>query len=67
MSEVTRLADWLEHRQNVMLADRCAADLLRKQDTVLKQALDALQWEHGGEPLPTLTAAAIAAIKEVLK
>ena len=29
---------------------------------LLKQALEALIWEHGGEPLPTLTVAAIDAI-----
>lgn len=33
---------------------------------LLQQALEALEWEHGGEPLPTLTIAAIEAIRAEL-
>ena len=36
------------------------------KDTALKLALEALQWNWGGEPLPTLELQAINAIKEAL-
>ena len=36
------------------------------KDEALKLALEALQWNWGGEPLPTLELQAINAIKEVL-
>lgn len=36
------------------------------KDEALKLALEALQWNWGGEPLPTLELKAINAIKEAL-
>ena len=49
---------------------RCViADLMRQcqeSDALLRQALDAMQWEVGGEPLPTLMMESIAAIKQHL-
>ena len=44
------------------------AELLRiaELENACRQALEALEWSWGGEPLPTLEIAAIAELKRVL-
>lgn len=37
-----------------------------QSDVLLRRALEAMQWEVGGEPLPTLMMASVAAIKQHL-
>lgn len=48
-------------------ARNAAHDEIDKLQAAARLALDALTWVHGGEPLPTLEAEAIAALKEALK
>jgi len=43
-----------------------ASERLNDFEKVCKQALEALQWNWGGEPLPTLELAAIEELKRVL-
>ena len=73
-SEVARQAAEIERLKSTPPAKRedlhCViADLMRQcqeSDTLLRQALEAMQWEVGGEPLPTLMMDSIAAIKQHL-
>ena len=64
---ILQAADKLEQDHQALSNDiNDYQNTIAKQRKVLEQALEALQWEHGGEPLPTLTVAAITAIQEVL-
>lgn len=68
MSKAQELATLLEKMKSegwsTQNEDQAAA-LLRTQDALLQQALEALEWDFGGEPCGTQQA--INAIKEHLK
>ena len=65
MSKAEQLASLFEIDSDNDSLYRQAAALLRAQDALLRQALEALEWEVGGEPCGAQQA--INAIKEALK
>lgn len=67
-SEVARQAAEIERlKSEAELFAKHTGLTFAAKDTLLRQALEAMQWEVGGEPLPTLMMESIAAIKTHLE